>query len=205
VTSSNGDIAGEPRLSTIIGSLPNREAFNVQRGVNALGGALAARDITATLTIGNSTSSYSGRFGGQARVSPSYNLLNDESTTGSSCDLPTSETALLCGSGSLEFNDTNCPAYTGAAIQRSDSISASFNCGLSRVHQFKPSGTASITGSKQTGIEDTVYLEGDRSAYSLSGDGGVCSRSLCYISGTGVSITARNIEVLVFADREIRL
>jgi prepilin-type N-terminal cleavage/methylation domain-containing protein len=205
----NGSFTGSNIDSVVVGGLPATNSFVATRGLNALGflsnSALAARDIVGTLTLANSSITYTGSFGGQARVSPSYNLLNDEATTGSSCNLATSNTALLCGSGTLEFTDSNCPPYTGTAISRSSITDAQFNCALSRVRQYRPSGTATINGSVRSGFEDTIYFSSSGASYVISGTGGLqCNRNYCKVVGTGTSVEIYNGDVIVFQDREIR-
>ena len=88
-TSSNGAgaLTGTAKNSILVGSLPGPSSFSAKRGINSLGGALAARDVSVSLSLAKNTTQYSGTFGGQARVSPSYNLLNDEASTGSACKI----------------------------------------------------------------------------------------------------------------------
>lgn len=197
-----GDLSGVVKNSILIGSLPSPTALTAQRGVNTLGGATAARDVSIMLSVSRNSVEYSGRFGGQARVSPSYNLLNDEINTGSSCDLLTSTTGLLCGSGVLEFTEENCPKYSGTATNRELITSLIYNCDLSRVHQFKPSGTAEVEGSKESSREDTIYFPGKRSNYTLSD---ICDNNYCRVTGSGMDVVIREGEVLVFADGELRI
>lgn len=197
-----GDLSGAVKNSILIGSLPSPTALTAKRGVNTLGGATAARDVSVMLSVSRNSIEHTGKFGGQARVSPSYNLLNDEVNTGSSCDLATSMTGLLCGSGVLEFTEDNCPKYSGVAANRELITSSAYNCDLSRVHQFKPSGTAEVEGSKESSREDTIYLPGKRVDYTLSE---ICDNNFCRVTGAGLDVVIREGEVLVFADGELRI
>lgn len=205
-----GELSGTLKDSIVIGDLADGTALSAQRGVNTLGEATASRDVSVTLKINRSTINHTGTFGGQARVSPSYNLLNDEANTSSSCGSP-STTALLCGSNTtLEFTATNCPAYNNgdySGVNR-QSLAPQFNCDVSRVHQFKPNhpGTTIIKGSEESSREDTIYMERPVSAYKALSSS-TCTTKLCVIEsldGT-TAITIHNGEVLVFLDKEIRL
>jgi hypothetical protein len=199
---TNGELVG-PTLSLILtGNLQSPSAFVASRSMNALGGALAARDVRITMALGEDGISHSGILGGQARVSPSYNLFSDEATTGSSCNLPTQQTALLCGSGVLEFTDSNCPEYSGTAVKRSAITNTQSNCGLSRVRQFKPTGSATVIGSDHSGIEDAVYFSKRKIDYTISSP---CDRTSCTVTSSDGAVNIKNGNVLVFLDREIRL
>lgn len=195
-------IEGGNISSVLVGNLPTQTSFFARRGLNALGGALAARDVTIQLTLREGSASHTGTIGGQARVSPSYNLYSDEISTGSSCGLPTAQTALLCGSGKLEFNDNNCPGYTGAAITRESVSDPNKNCGLSKVHQFKPTGSANIIGSTESSIEDAIYFSMNHSDYIITVP---CDRKSCTVTSTEGSISITDGNVLIFRDREMRL
>lgn len=199
---TNGEIEGTTRSATLTGNLSSSSAFSANRGMNALGGALAARDVRIRMTLSEGSISHSGELGGQARVSPSYNLFSDERTTGSSCGLSSKQTALLCGSGVLEFTQENCPEYLGTAITRSSVTNADNNCGLSRVHQYKPSGDATIIGSSNSTIEDAIYFPNNVSDYTISAP---CDRTSCTISSPGGTVSITQGNVLIFLDREIRL
>lgn len=205
-----GALLGTLKDSIVIGDLADGTALSAQRGVNTLGEATASRDVSVTLKLYRSTINHTGTFGGQARVSPSYNLLNDEANTSSSCGSP-STTALLCGSNTtLEFTSINCPVYNNgnySAINRK-SLDPQYNCDISRVHQFKPNhpGTTIVKGSEESSREDTIYLEGPVSTYKTLGPA-TCTTKLCVIESLdgNTNITIHNGEVLVFLDKEIRL
>lgn len=199
---TTGEIEGTTHSVTLTGNLSSSSDFSVSRGMNALGGALAARDVRIRMTLSEGAISHSGELGGQARVSPSYNLFSDEATTGTSCSLSSKQTALLCGSGQLEFTDANCPEYSGTAITRSSVGNADNNCGLSRVHQFKPTGTATVIGSSDSTIEDAIYFPNNVSDYTISM---LCDRTSCTVSSSDGTVTIIQGNVLVFQDREIRL
>ena len=209
LNTTTGDVTGPASSAILVGSLQAINSFTASRGLNSLGGAKAARDVSLNLQLNANGLTHTGTFGGQARVSPSYNLIRDEITTGSSCGLSTSETALLCGTGTLEFNSTNCPEYKGN-LTASKSVGSGYNCGLSRVRQFYPTGSATINGTTEGGKEDAVFLNKNRNQYTISGNTSngttyPCSRTLCVVSGDGKVITINNGDVLVFADQELRI
>lgn len=212
LNTADGRFTGQPRSTIIIGSLSKSTSFSAERGVNSLGESKATRDISMNLEISTGSLDYSGTFGGQARVSPSYNLIRDEVTTGSSCSLSTSTTALLCGSGTLTFDTSatgNCPEYTGSSTSRAG-IAATYNCYLSRVRQFYPTDSATIIGTTESGKEDAVFFNLPLSAYTITGQtvNGVsypCSRTLCVVSGDNKTVTIYDGDVLVFSDRELRI
>jgi len=151
----------------------------------------AGRNVTVELSLGTapSATTYSGRFGGQARVNPAYNFLNDRANQGSVnlCDAA----GILCGSGTLQFSTSNCS--TGSA------------CDLAFIHQYHPSGSSTILGSSLH--EDVIYFPGNRSDYSLYGVSSSfpCTRQLCTVYGsTFGTVTISQGDVLVFQDGDLR-
>ena len=154
----------------------------------------AGRNVTVDLSLSTPTSSatYTGRFGGQARVNPAYNFLNDHANQGST-DLCT-KTGILCGSGTLEFTAINCPATPTRSP-----------CDLSIIHQYHPSGTSTILGSSLH--EDVIYFPGNRAAYSLYGISSSfpCTRQLCTVySASFGTVTISQGDVLIFQDGDLR-
>lgn len=195
----NGDLSGSSVQSILIGNLPNSNSFEVARGLNSLGqGSLAARDISIRLTIENGFSRYSGLLGGQARVSPTYNLLKDDSTSGDSCSLNTDDTALACSSNHLIGADSS-----GNNGYLQINCTPGSYCDQSNVYQYKPNTSSSITivGSDQSDIEDVVYFSENYSEYAIP----TCSRSRCTVNRGGASIVILDGNVLVFKDKEIRI
>ena len=152
----------------------------------------AGRNVSVELSLATppSATTYGGRFGGQARVNPAYNFLNDHANQGSVnlC----AAAGILCGSGTLQFTSSNCP--TGLA------------CDLAPIHQYHPTGTSTILGSSLH--EDVIYFPGNRSDYSLYGVSSSfpCTRQLCTVYGStlGTVIISQG-EVLVFQDGDLRL
>jgi hypothetical protein len=152
----------------------------------------AGRNVSVELSLATppSATTYSGRFGGQARVNPAYNFLNDHANQGSVnlC----AAAGILCGSGTLQFSASNCS--TGSA------------CDLAPIHQYHPTGTSTILGSSR--YEDVIYFPGNRSDYSLYGVSSSfpCTRQLCTVYGStlGTVIISQG-EVLVFQDGDLRL
>jgi prepilin-type N-terminal cleavage/methylation domain-containing protein len=181
---ATGALAGPVSESILIGNLPSKDSFTANRGLNSLGGALAARDIKISLAIEDGAFSYSGILGGQSRVSPTYNLLRDDLMSGDSCSLSQDLTALACGSGRLEII-CNPGTY----------------CAQSAVFQYKPTGTAEIFGSTRSDIEDAVYFPNNISSYSF----GSCNRNLCTVTTPTSTVTIHDGNVLVFADIEKRI
>jgi type II secretory pathway pseudopilin PulG len=184
----SGGLSGSVIDTVIVDGLPAETSFSAMPGVNAL--ASASRDLSLVLALQADSSVYSGRFGGQSRVNPSFNLLNDEASTGSSCGSP-STTALLCGTGTLEFTSANCAANTP--------------CDLSAVHQFKPGGAATIVGNADH--IDAVYFQGVRAGFELSSP---CSRDSCTVTGPvagsgSEAVQVTQGDVLVFFDKEVRI
>lgn len=151
----------------------------------------AGRNVTVdlSLTTPPGSSTFSGRFGGQARVNPAYNFLNDHANEGSLnlC----AAAGILCGTGTLQFSTGNCA--TGSA------------CDLALIHQYHPSGTSTILGSSLH--EDVIYFPGNRAAYSLYGISSSfpCTRQLCTVySASFGTVTISQGDVLIFQDGDLR-
>ena len=222
-TNENGALMGSISNSILIDELANVSALSATRGINTLGAATASRDVRITLNISRSTVSQNGTFGGQARVSPSYNLINDEANTSSSCGSP-STTALLCGNNTtLKFTTSNCPTINEGLANEGDytnasrtSIEEKYNCDISRVHQFKPTGITTVIGSTESSREDTIYFPGNLSDYKELTPT-ECTSKKCIIESNETitdqdgnpipqtKVTVYEGEVLVFRDTEIRI
>ena len=157
--------------------------------LNALSSAGRNVTVDLTLTTPTNSSNYTGRFGGQARVNPAYNFLNDHANEGSVnlC----SSAGILCGTGSLQFTTGNCAA--GSA------------CDLALIHQNHPTGTSTILGSSLH--EDVFYFPGNRADYTLYGVSSSfpCTRQFCTVYGStfGTVIISQG-DVLVFQDGDLR-
>ena len=154
----------------------------------------AGRNVTVDLSLSTpaSPATYTGRFGGQARVNPAYNFLNDHANQGST-DL-CAKTGILCGSGTLEFTAINCPVTPTRSP-----------CDLSFIHQYHPSGTSTILGSSLH--EDVIYFPGNRAAYTLYGISSSfpCTRQLCTVySASFGTVTISQGDVLIFQDGDLR-
>ena len=151
----------------------------------------AGRNVTVDLSLSTPSSSttYTGRFGGQARVNPAYNFLNDHAHEGSInlC----AAAGILCGTGTLQFTTGNCAV--GSA------------CDLALIHQYHPSGTSTILGSSLH--EDVIYFPGNRTDYSLYGlsSSFPCTRQLCTVSSASLgTVTISQGDVLIFQDGDLR-
>lgn len=149
----------------------------------------AGRNITVLLSLSTppSTSKYTGCFGGQARVNPAYNFLNDHANQGSTDLCATA--GILCGTGTLQFTTGNCATA----------------CDQAFIHQYHPSiGTSTILGSSLH--EDVIYLPGNRADYTLYGlsSSFPCTRQLCTVLGSGFMVTISQGDVLIFQDGELR-
>jgi prepilin-type N-terminal cleavage/methylation domain-containing protein len=152
----------------------------------------AGRNVTVDLSLTTATksSNYTGRFGGQARVNPAYNFLNDYGNRGSLnlC----AAAGILCGTGTLEFTTSNCAAKSA--------------CDLAYIHQYYPTtGTTTILGSSLH--EDVIYLPGNRANYSLYGlsSSFPCTRQLCTVFSESLgTVTISQGDVLIFQDGDLR-
>ena len=165
----------------------------------ALGGlSTSSRHVSVllTLTTPSGSATYGARFGGQARLNAAYNFLSDYANQGSLnlC----AKTGILCGSGTLEFTDVNCPVTPTRSA-----------CDLSFTHQYYPSGSGTINGSSLH--EDVIYFPG-RMGPDAAGTpahftiSNPCTRQLCLVTKTssGAITTIVDGDLLVVQDGELR-
>jgi prepilin-type N-terminal cleavage/methylation domain-containing protein len=104
------------------------------------------------------------------------------------------------------------PQYDGNEVYSTSSCATSTGstgCGATdeTTRHFKPlmsSASESFTGNDSK--ENVFYFSYPYSEYSLQGDssGSSCTYKQCYVQRNGAAVQLTNVDVLIFADREIR-
>lgn len=101
------------------------------------------------------------------------------------------------------------PQYDGNEVYSASTCATSTGCGSTdeTVTHFKPlmsSSSESFTGNASK--ENVFYFSYPYSEYSLQGSssGSSCTYKQCYVQRNGAAVQLTNVDVLIFADREIR-
>jgi len=101
------------------------------------------------------------------------------------------------------------PQYDGNEVYSTSPCATSTGCGATdeTTAHFKPlMGSASESFTGNASKENVFYFSYPYSEYSLQGDssGSSCTYKQCYVQRNGAAVQLTNVDVLIFADREIR-
>jgi hypothetical protein len=101
------------------------------------------------------------------------------------------------------------PAYDGNDLYYLCSVNSTSGCGLSSdpTYHFRPlMNSLSEIVSGSTSRENIFYFNHPYSEYTLrqNSSSGSCSYANCYVLRSGSAVQLRNVDALIFTDREIR-